>query len=189
MNWFNIYAQIYDPFMTIFKFYKHEKVLSYLKPAKADKILDVGGGTGFVANKIRPFVKEIVVLDNSQKMLNQAKRYEGLTLCHAKAQEIPFMNNYFDAVICIDALHHIKYIDEAIKEIRRVLKVNGKIVILEFEIKGVKGKLFWLFEKMFVDNSKFVSSIKLADLMNDNGFDGEIITVSSLEYLYTGHKQ
>ena len=189
MNWFNLYSKIYDPFMKLFGFYKPNLILKYLKPNKKELILDLAGGTGFIANKISAKAKKVVVLDESKKMLNIAKKYRNLELCNAKAQEIPYKNSFFNSVVCIDALHHIKDIDQTLDEIQRVLKKNGKVLIYEFHIKGLLGILFWLFEKIYIDNSKFIKPDELRKKMKLKNFEGKIIKVSSIEYLYIGTKK
>lgn len=189
MNWFNLYAGVYDYFMNFFGFYKPQEILKHLQSKPSDVILDVGGGTGYISSKIKKESKKVIVLDDSKKMLDQAKKYSDLDLCHAKAQKIPFPDSYFDTVTCIDSLHHIKDIDVSLAEITRVLKKNGTILIYDFHIKGFQGFLFWLFEKIYIDNSKFITPNNLLKKMNDLNFDGRIVKVSKLEYIYLGTRR
>jgi demethylmenaquinone methyltransferase/2-methoxy-6-polyprenyl-1,4-benzoquinol methylase len=175
--------------MKLFRLYRVDEIIRHLKPKKHHRVLDLGGGTGHLARLIAPLVDRVSVLDSSEKMLRQAARYPHLDLCHARAQEIPYPDNYFDAIICTDALHHIKDIDKAVSEITRVLKKNGKIVVLEFHIQGWRGALFWLFEKIYIDNSRFIKPESLRWLLASWGFEGDIIPVSAIEYLYSGEKQ
>jgi demethylmenaquinone methyltransferase/2-methoxy-6-polyprenyl-1,4-benzoquinol methylase len=194
MNRFNLYAKIYDSFMKWSGFDNQTAlVIKYLQPNKNQIILDIAGGTGYLASKIASKTKQVVVLDSSKQMLNQAKKkqadFKNIKIKLAKAEKLPFDDNYFDSVVLIDALHHIKKVDRAIKEAKRVLKNNGKIIIFEFEIKGLKGWLFWLFEKIYVDNSKFIKPAQLLKKMQLHNFSGKIISVSKLKYLYVGKKR
>lgn len=79
------------------------------------RILDIGAGTGFIG-------KDIIRLDPSLEMLKKAK---GMRVCGV-GERLPFRNNVFDAVISITALHHTD-IKKVVREIKRVLKKNGKI--------------------------------------------------------------
>ncbi|MGM5488106.1 MAG: class I SAM-dependent methyltransferase [Nanobdellota archaeon] len=188
MNWFDLYARIYDPFMELFGLYKPDLIVEHLSPTHDETILDVGGGTGFISNKVSQHAKKVVVLDQSKRMLNIAKRYP-LELHHGTAQAMPFKNDQFDSVMCVDALHHIKDIDAALNEFNRVLKKKGKVLIYEFDIKGFRGLLFWLFEKIYIDNSRFIKPEALKAKMESHGFKGQIIRISHLQYLFIGTKR
>ena len=188
MNNFNLYASGYDKFINTFGYNgKDDIIIKKLDPKPNQIILDIGGGTGRLARKISQYVRKIVVLDSSEKMLNEVQEDDKIEKCLGMAQAIPFEVNTFDSVLCIDALHHIKDIDETIKEISRVTKKDGKVVICEFDIRGVNGFIFWIFEKI-IDNSKFIKPRELLVKMEKNGFIGKIMRLPGLEYLYIGKK-
>ena len=189
MNKFNIYASVYNSFISFFGYGAKDNILMNQLDLKSSKlVLDVGGGTGNLAYKISKHVKKVIVLDSSEEMLKRVHDGDKVEKCFAFAQSIPFNDEKFDLVLCIDALHHIKEIDEAIKEISRVTKKKGRVVVCEFDIKGIVGWLFWLFEKV-LDNSKFIKPKALIEKMEDNGFSGKIIKLTGLEYLYVGEKK
>jgi len=190
MNIFNLYAYAYDPFMKIMGLYRTETIIKYLEPTKEQAVLDIGGGTGFIASKIKPRVKKVVLIDDSNKMLKRAKRYEGLELCQVKSHQIPYPDNYFDSIICTDVLHHIKDIEPTILEMKRVLKVGGKVLISEFDIKGFRGALFWLFERTTLLNyCQFIKPETLLATMKENQFTGKVNKISRIEYIYVGNKK
>ncbi len=190
MNIFDIYSNMYDPFMKIMGLYRTETIIKYLKPKKTDMVLDIGGGTGYIGSKIYPEVAKVVLVDDSAKMLARAKRHRGLELCHAKSHLIPYPNNYFDIVICTDVLHHIKDNGPTILEMKRVLKVGGKVLISEFDIKGFRGALFWLFERTALLNyCQFIKPETLLAMMKENQFTGKINKISRIEYIYVGNKK
>lgn len=51
--------------------------------------------------------------------------YPGVTFINSTAEDIPFENNYFDAVIAVNAIDHVNDFAATAKEIRRVLKADG----------------------------------------------------------------
>jgi ubiquinone/menaquinone biosynthesis C-methylase UbiE len=53
--------------------------------------------------------------------------YERVKFVHACSEDIPFPNNYFDAIISVNALDHVDNFEKTTLEIRRVLKPGGKI--------------------------------------------------------------
>lgn len=106
---------------------------------KNKKILDVGCGTGL--SKILDC--EIFGIDPSKEMLEQAQ-YKTIV---AKAESIPFANNYFDCVISVSAIHNFENFEKGLSEMIRVSK--GPIIIsvlkkskdYEKILKFIKAKL------------------------------------------------
>lgn len=136
----------YDKFMTTFKLYKLEEIKAAANLKGNEVIVDVGGGTGRLAQFISNSCKTIYVLDESEKMLSKAKHYPNLISINGNALKSPFENNSIDTVILSDVFHHIKEQEELIIEINRILKDNGKILIMDFDRKYIKTKLLIAFE-------------------------------------------
>lgn len=98
-----------------------------------DKVLDLGCGNGRLFFTLKDKGVEYVGVDNSEKLIEEAKK---------KAPEadfrvvdilkLPFPDNYFDKVYCIATLHHIPSKEirgEVLREIKRVLKPNGLLIL------------------------------------------------------------
>ncbi|RMF54801.1 class I SAM-dependent methyltransferase [Candidatus Woesearchaeota archaeon] len=85
-------------------------------------LLDVGCGTGF-AQEI--FDCEYVGFDPSFELLKKAKKAGGRVF-QAIAEQIPLKDNSIDISICVSVLHHIKDLDKALNEIKRVTR---KIIV------------------------------------------------------------
>ena len=184
---FNRFAWIYDRFMHAFSLYRHGEIRRHLPETLLDRLLDVGGGTGFVASQIADLFHQRVVIDPAMKMLKRADERD-VTTCCGSALELPFQENQFDCVLCTDALHHIKNVPEALSEMTRVLKPGGQLVILEFHIVGSAGKLFWLFEKLWIDNSKFVTPSELGTMLSEHNMEFTTHRLSCIEYLVVAKK-
>jgi ubiquinone/menaquinone biosynthesis C-methylase UbiE len=109
-----------------------------------ESVLDVGCGTGTMALMAKNYVgKEgtIVGIEPSTEMINFAKRKavrekKEIELLTGIVERIEYPNNYFDVVFCIVVLHHMP--DEAkrqgIKEIYRVLKRNGRLLVIDSDL-------------------------------------------------------
>jgi len=121
--------------------YWRKKALKYLKGEKIDTLLDVATGTGDFAleayHKLKP--KKTIGVDISEGMLSYGKEKikkrnleEFIHLQVGDSEKLPFENNYFDAVIVSFGVRNFENLEQGLKEIRRVLKANGKLVILEF---------------------------------------------------------
>jgi ubiquinone/menaquinone biosynthesis C-methylase UbiE len=128
------------------------------------RLLDVGGGTGRVSSAIRDLVDEVVVADVSFGMLDKALK----PVCGG-SESLPFADDSFERVIMVDALHHVIRHADSAREIFRVLKPGGLLVIEEPDIRTFGVKLIALAEKLLLMRSHFLTPDKIVNLF----FDGE----------------
>ena len=113
--------------------YQRKKVV----PLAEGKILEVGIGSGLNL----PFydkskIEEIWGIDPSEELNVMAKKVaieEGMNVnfITSSAEDIPFPNDYFDTVLITYTMCTIPSVLQANKEIRRVLKHNGKMIFCE----------------------------------------------------------
>lgn len=98
---------------------------------KDDLVLDVGTGTGIVARKIKPLVKEMFALDISNVMLKQGK-WEGISVINWDIRQTLFASDTFDKITARMVFHHIiSGLELAISCCHAALKVNGVLVVAE----------------------------------------------------------
>lgn len=116
------------------------KLSSKLKSEKELKVLDIATGTGEVLLSLfdnHCDILEAVGIDLSAEMLAAAEKkltnYK-VELKQADAKAIPFEDNYFDALTCAFGVRNILDLDTSLKEMLRVLKPAGKLLILEFSL-------------------------------------------------------
>lgn len=111
----------------------HELVLMlarHFEPsAKPLKILDAGCGTGLLAKKLER-LGEVWGIDIHPLALAFARR-RGVKVKKASVTKLPFENESFDLVTCIDVLYHQKVKSDALalKEIFRVLSSGGRLIL------------------------------------------------------------
>ena len=129
------------------------------------RVLDAGGGTGRVANAIREHAGEVVIADPSLRMLLQADRTR-LRLACSNSETLPFPSNLFERIIMVDALHHVIDQGQTAREMYRVLKPGGRIVIEEPDIRSFYVKLIAVGEKLLLMRSHFLSPPKIVDLFS-----------------------
>lgn len=146
INDFDKVYKYYDKFMTMFKLYKFEELKAAANMDVHKVVVDIGGGTGRLAQYICNSCKTVYVLDESEKMLSRVKQGGNLVCIRANALKTPFEDNSIDIVILSDVFHHIKEQKELVIEINRILKDNGKIIMLDFHRKHIKTKLLRAFE-------------------------------------------
>ena len=99
------------------------------------EVLYIGIGTGLETLNFPPDLK-ITAIDISSAMLQQsktrAKSYSGeIHLCQMDAKISAFRDHSFDSVVTVCVLCSVKHPISCLEEIKRVLKPNGKLVMVE----------------------------------------------------------
>ncbi|MDF9814936.1 demethylmenaquinone methyltransferase [Streptomyces sp. SPB162] len=98
-----------------------------------ERVLDLGAGTG---TSSLPFVAagaQVVPCDFSVGMLREGKkRHPSLPLTAGDATRLPFADGVFDAVTISFALRNVHDTDAGLREMLRVTKPGGRVVICEF---------------------------------------------------------
>ena len=151
---FNNWAGKYDrSLLQRFLFQKtHDELYKVIKSLLKDyaRLLDIACGTGIFANKVQNYncLMDIHGCDLSPKMIVQARRKnQAITWQTTPADSTPYKNDTFDIVTCTTAFHHFPNQQKAIKEMYRVLKPGGKLVIIDGNVSCLLG---WIIYKIFV---------------------------------------
>lgn len=104
-----------------------------IAPIKGERILDIAAGTGTSSAAIARSGAEVVALDFSRGMIEVGrKRHPDIEFIEADASAMPFSANSFDAVTISFGLRNFENPRKALKEMYRVLKPGGRIVVCEF---------------------------------------------------------
>jgi demethylmenaquinone methyltransferase/2-methoxy-6-polyprenyl-1,4-benzoquinol methylase len=119
-----------------------KKVLEIVAKSNPDTILDIATGTGDLAILMtRTTATKIVGLDISAGMLEvgvkkiaEKKLSNTIEMVLADSENMPFDDNYFDAITVAFGVRNFETLDKGLKEILRVLKPNGVFVILETSV-------------------------------------------------------
>lgn len=123
-------------------------------PAGA-RLLDIGTGTGHTGLAFAASGVEVVGLDMTRAMLDQARglaRQRGATFdaVQSYAERLPFADGAFDAVACRYCAHHFQDNPQAIREMGRVLRPGGVLVFVDHvapeddEADAFVNRLDWL---------------------------------------------
>lgn len=121
------------------------------------KLLDVGFGSGIFLPELAKHCQELHGIDvhPNRHLVEEMLRKEGVSaiLTDASATSLPYPDETFDAVVSISVLEHIREIDAAMREIRRVTKPNGA-VILGFPVENAISELALRFAYLWLPNAK-----------------------------------
>jgi ubiquinone/menaquinone biosynthesis C-methylase UbiE len=131
-------------------------IMPYLK--KEMKVLDAGCGTGIIMQQIREFIPDITGIDISHGMLEIAKR-RNLDVQAADLASLPFKDGTFDFVYSFKVLPHIQKIENAIKELSRVTKKSGFLVLEFYNSRSIRGLI-----KKFKPPSSISGSVQDTDM-------------------------
>ena len=139
-RYFDRWSKHYDD-GRISRWFQYTQELSIrLLDLKADsKVLDVGCGTGYAVLRLASTVSagKACGIDVSPGMVAKAsskvpQELKGIAeFVQASSEDIPYPNGQFDHVLCTNSFHHYPDPLQALREMRRVLKPRGRIVILE----------------------------------------------------------
>lgn len=105
-----------------------------------DSVLDIAGGSGdlsaLFSKKVGPS-GQVILTDINASMLgvgrdNMIDAGLNVPAAQCNAESLPFADNSFDCVIVAFGLRNMTHKENALKEMQRVLKVGGRLLVLEF---------------------------------------------------------
>lgn len=112
-----------------------------LEPAPGERVLEIGPGTGLQSLPVAARLGDsgrLDIVDVQQRMLDHVMSraaqcsLANIVPTNADAQALPFPAGTFDAAYLVTALGEIPAPDRTLREVRRVLKFDGRLVVGEF---------------------------------------------------------
>lgn len=111
-------------------FSRYEFALPFIKNKK---VLDIACGVGYGSKMLADNgAKMVVGVDISHQAIGYAKNrypHKNVNFVKADVSHIPFKNNLFDVVVSFETIEHLKSAEEFVKEISRVLKKRGLLIL------------------------------------------------------------
>lgn len=103
-------------------------IFKYSEKIKNKRVLDVGCGLGNYTSLFSHDRNDVIGLDIGDFRLPQFSnsfkfvKYDG--------EKMPFRDNFFDVIVSFDVIEHIKNDLQFVKEIKRILKLRGKLLVV-----------------------------------------------------------
>jgi len=138
----------------------HAEVMAAVESFPFDAVLDVGCGTGTTLEAIVRTHPEAQAwgIDLSAEMIAKARERlawvgehggGAVDLQVADAEHLPLADDAVDLVLCVDSLHHYPDAEAALREMRRVTRPGGRLVIGEWRLAAPLRQLMnWLLPRM-----------------------------------------
>jgi ArsR family transcriptional regulator len=100
-------------------------------------VLDVGSGDGAAAGYLAPYCRSLTCIDTNPRMIEAAKerfvRHENVRTEAADVHDLPFRASSFDAILLFHTLTYAEKPQRALEECARVLRPNGRVVVLTLD--------------------------------------------------------
>ena len=130
-------------------------VLKLALPETGLSVLDIGCGTGELSLMLAEMGNDVVGIDLSENLLDQARskaKSQNLQILFESgdADDLPFIDDHFDAVICRHLLWTLPNPINSLKEWKRVTKMDGRLVIIDSEWRSgsIYSRLKWAFSDL-----------------------------------------
>ena len=168
-NIFESISKDYDLMNDLITFKYHSKwkkeIAMIAKEDNPKVILDIATGTGDIAINLSKLKdSQIIGLDISEKMLDVAgdkirkMNITNITLELSKAEKLKYKNNFFDLISIGYGVRNFEDLINGLKESYRVLKKNGKLIILETSVPNIFliKYLYLLFTSIYIPLISFI---------------------------------
>jgi len=137
-NYFEKVANQWDQMRKSFFSDKVRKVAVAKADIQAGKLAaDIGAGAGFITEELIQNGLTVIAVDQCQAMLDEMKkkfdRFDSVEYRIGESNKLPIQNETVDYVFANMYLHHVDLPEVAIREMVRVLKTGGKVVVTDMD--------------------------------------------------------
>ncbi len=189
MGFFNWSAPIIHRFGQRWTAEDIAEMVAWLSPfltRPGSAVLDVGGGSGGLASRLADdLARTVTVLDPTPQLLARLPGRPDVVGVLGVAERMPFADGSFDAAVVTDAFHHFRDQEGAAREIRRVLRPGGAVLLHELDPHGWMRALVWG-EKLLGEPGAFLDQDEMCRFMRAHGIEGTCAPRRGHEYRFTG---
>ena len=145
-------------------------------------VADLGAGEGTLSQLLAKSARKVIAIDNSPKMVEFGARlakqhgFKNLEYRLGDIEKPPIAKNSIDLAVFSQALHHAIHPEAAVASAQRILREDGRIVILD-----LLSHRFERARELYADHWLGFSEVHLHQLLEQNGFNKIEVTVVSRE--------
>jgi len=135
-------------------------------------VADLGCGEGYLTIEAARWARRVIAVDQSPEVLARAKalgarrKLRNIIWKRGHLDRVPLRNASMDVVLLSQALHHVDDPSNALKEARRVLRVGGRVLVLDLRAHGEA----WVQSKLG-DRWLGFEDRRLQELLKATGFE------------------
>jgi ubiquinone/menaquinone biosynthesis C-methylase UbiE len=145
------------------------------------KTLELGCGPGTYTTSLVKQADHVTATDFSDEMIKAAKskldHLEKITVEKANCFQLHYKDKLFDTVFIANLLHVVPNPEKVVAEAQRVLKPNGKIIVVSFTSEGMsffnKLRMFYKYLRVWgkpPSGGQVLTVKKTADMLSQSGF-------------------
>jgi len=173
--------------------------------AKAKKMLEIGCGTGVLTCRFARAGADVTAIDITETAVSMARRnaeFQGLSVevRHADAEHLDIADNTFDYIFSWGVLHHTNDMNQAFREVSRILKPGGRGLAMvyyrtsvAYYIHGlywllIKGKLFQgdtihNVQRHYTDgyHHRYLTKTDMKSLLDSVGLTTQTLTITQYQ--------
>lgn len=157
--------------------YGKDLMIRLSEPAPDDVVLDVACGTGIVSCEFAPLVSRVTGIDLTPAMIEQAKKAQAekqlsnmTWMVGDVSKELPFDDSSFSMVVTGYGLHHMLEPAKVVKEMERVRKEKGKVLIIDVTPDPDKVDAYNQVEKLRdPSHAEALTLVQLENIIRDAG--------------------
>ncbi len=141
----------------------HDKVIQMMDKEPRGRVLDVPTGTGILADRLRKMGFEVSCCDINPSFFSVSDLKIEIGDLN---QSLPYPNDFFDYLTCLEGIEHTENPSNAIREFQRILKKGGKLFLSTPNFLNIERRLRFLFTGTFskIPSHEAVKNIWKGDL-------------------------
>jgi SAM-dependent methyltransferase len=157
----------------------HDTVENILKDAKRGKLLDVPAGSGALGGRLKQLGFDPYCCDLYPAIFRQPE----IEIKQGDLDgRLPYEDDSFDHIVCVEGLEHIENPANAIREFARLLNPQGQLIVSVPNIMNIEERLKWLFNG-YTSHFKPISQQAAADVREQlDGMEELALHVNPIGY-------
>lgn len=158
-------------------------------PSFGEKVLLVGEVSNY-GKYLKKIGTDVKIMEKDQRDIDEAMMLnDNCDVIKGSPEYIPFNDEYFDKVVFLNCFNSFYDEKKVLKEIYRVLKSEGQILIEEKNMEVLSNKIGAMTNKLFkTPGCKFYYPQEVIQKFKRLGFNGVVEKVSKTKFIYLGTK-